>query len=366
MAEITQSDVEQILSSYSLPSLNDDPVSAGVIKQIEIHDGLIRLDLEFGFPVKSLSHQIAEELKSLLREHTTATDVIVNLTPNIIAHAVQTNVTAIPGVKNVIAVGSGKGGVGKSTVSVNLALALQEEGARVGIMDADVYGPSIPTMLNCHGKPDSSDGKSFTPLHAHGLQCISMGHLLDSDDAPVIWRGPMATSALQQLLRDAVWDDLDYLIIDLPPGTGDIQLTLCQNIPVTTAVIVTTPQDISLVDAKKGLRMFDKVGVSVAGIVENMSTHVCSQCGHEEAIFGTGGGEKMAEQFGVPLLGQLPLSLQVRKCMDRGDADELAANAPEIHKSFADIARQIAMSIAKKPKNFASKMPKVVVENKPV
>lgn len=362
MAEITQADVEHILKGYTLPFLDEDPISANIVKSIEIKNGLIKIELELGIPTKGIEHQITEELSKILKLQTTATDVLVNLNEKIIAHAVQKNVTALPGVKNVIAVGSGKGGVGKSTVSVNLAMALKEEGARVGIMDADIYGPSIPTMLNCHDKPESPDGKHFVPLEAHGLQCVSMGQMLDSDDAPVIWRGPMATSALQQLLREAEWHDLDYLIIDLPPGTGDIQLTLCQNIPVTGAVIVTTPQDIAMIDAKKALKMFDKVAVSVIGIVENMSTHVCSNCGHEESIFGSGAGEKMSDQYGVPLLGQLPLTMGLRECMDQGKPETLAEKAPEVSESFQDIARQVAIAIAKKPKDFASMMPKVVVE----
>jgi ATP-binding protein involved in chromosome partitioning len=290
--------------------------------------------------------------------------VLVNITSKIKSHAVQKNVTALKGVKNVIAVGSGKGGVGKSTVAVNLALALKAEGARVGMMDADIYGPSLPTMLGCHGKAPSNDGKTLEPMVAHDIQCISMGHMLDSDDSPVIWRGPMATSALQQLLNDSNWDDLDYLVIDLPPGTGDIQLTLCQNIPVTGAVIVTTPQDISLIDANKAFKMFEKVSVNVLGVIENMSTHICSSCGHEEAIFGAGGGEKMSDRYGIPLLGQIPLTKEIREGVDQGSPTVVADPESPVTNSFIEIARQVAVAISNKPKDFTAKMPKIVFESK--
>ncbi|WP_267123636.1 iron-sulfur cluster carrier protein ApbC, partial [Xanthomonas sacchari] len=228
--------------------------------------------------------------------------------PRLPAHAVQPKLAPHPRIRNVVAVGSGKGGVGKSTTAVNLALALQRQGARVGVLDADVYGPSVPAMLGLSGRPDSPDDKSIEPMRAFGIEAMSIGLLVDQD-TPMIWRGPMATSALTQLFADTLWDDLDYLLIDLPPGTGDIQLTLAQKIPVAGAVIVTTPQDIATLDAKKALKMFEKVEVPVLGIVENMAVHTCSQCGHVEHLFGEGGGQRMAQQYGVPLLGSLPLAI---------------------------------------------------------
>lgn len=362
MPEITKAVIESILSGYTLPYLDQDPVSSNAVRAITIKADLIKVELELGIPVAGIQHQICEEINDLLKHQTTASDILVNVSSRIVSHAVQKNVSALPGIKNVIAVGSGKGGVGKSTVSVNLALALAEEGARVGIMDADIYGPSIPTMLGCHGRAESKDGKSFEPVESYGLQCISMGHMLDTDDAPVIWRGPMATSALQQLIKEAKWRDLDYLVIDLPPGTGDIQLTLCQNIPLTGAVIVTTPQDIALVDAQKALKMFEKVSVSVLGVIENMSTHVCSHCGHVETIFGTGGGKKMTERYGIPLLGELPLDIRIREDVDSGEPTVASDPESPISACFIEIARKVTSSIAMKPKDYSGKIPKIVVE----
>jgi len=364
MSEITKEIIESILADFTLPYLETDPVSGGMVKDISINGELIKVELELGMPIEGIQHDISEELVSRIKHQTSAADVLVNLTSKINSHAVQKNVSALKGVKNVIAVGSGKGGVGKSTVSVNLALALKEEGAKVGIMDADIYGPSQPTMLGCQGKAASNDGKSLEPMEAYGIQCISMGHMIDSEDTPVVWRGPMATSALTQLLNDSNWNDLDYLIIDLPPGTGDIQLTLCQNIPVTGAVIVTTPQDISLIDANKALKMFEKVSVSVLGVVENMSTHICSNCGHEEAIFGSGGGERMSDSYGIPLLGQIPLAIEIREGVDQGEPTVSSDPESPITDTFREIARQVAAEISTKPKNFSAKMPKIVIENK--
>lgn len=269
--------------------------------------------------------------------------------PRIHAHAVQPNVPLSPRIRNVIAVASGKGGVGKSTTAVNLALALQLEGARVGILDADIYGPSVPAMLGLSGRPDSPDGKSIEPMRAHGIEAMSIGFLVDQD-TPMIWRGPMATSALTQLFNETLWGDLDYLIVDLPPGTGDIQLTLSQKIPVAGAVIVTTPQDIATLDAKKALKMFEKVEVPVLGLIENMAVHVCSNCGHAEHIFGSGGGEKMAAQYGVPLLGSLPLELAIR---EQGDAGlPIVVSAPEsvAAQAYRQTARRLAEVLAERPR----------------
>jgi ATP-binding protein involved in chromosome partitioning len=268
------------------------------------------------------------------------------------ARAVQGTLHPHPRIRNIIAVGSGKGGVGKSTTSVNLALALAADGARVGVLDADVYGPSIPTMLGLSGKPDSPDGKSILPLRAHGIEAMSIGLLVDQD-TPMIWRGPMATSALQQLLNDTRWggeEGLDYLLVDLPPGTGDIQLTLAQKIPVAGAVIVTTPQEVATLDARKALKMFEKVEVAVLGLVENMAQHVCSNCGHVEHLFGAGGGERMAERYGVPLLGALPLEIGIR---EQGDAGApIVAFAPDsaAATAYRTVARAMVAELEKRPR----------------
>jgi len=275
---------------------------------------------------------------------------------------VQKGVEPIKGIKNIIAVASGKGGVGKSTTAVNLALALAEEGARVGILDADIYGPSQPRMLGVHGKPESKDGKTLEPMSGHGIQAMSIGFLVD-EETPMIWRGPMVTQALQQLLNDTNWDDLDYLVVDLPPGTGDTQLTLAQQVPVSGAVIVTTPQDIALLDARKGLKMFEKVEVPVLGIVENMSIHICSNCGHEEHIFGEGGGQRMAEQYDVDFLGALPLDIRIREETDAGKPTVVAEPDSRIAQIYREIARRTAARLSQQGKNYAAKFPKIVIQN---
>ncbi len=269
------------------------------------------------------------------------------------AHAVQPSLSPSPRVRNVIAVGSGKGGVGKSTTAVNLALALHAEGARVGLLDADVYGPSVPAMLGLSGRPDSPDNKSIEPMRAFGVEAMSIGLLVDQD-TPMIWRGPMATSALMQLFTDTRWDDLDYLLIDLPPGTGDIQLTLAQKIPVAGAVIVTTPQDIATLDARKALKMFEKVEVPVLGVIENMAVHTCSQCGHSEHLFGEGGGQRMAEQYGVPLLGALPLDIHIREQGDVGQPVVVAAPESPAAQAYRAAARALGAELAKRPRARAS------------
>jgi len=274
-------------------------------------------------------------------------------------HAVRPGLKPLAGVRNIIAVASGKGGVGKSTVSVNLALALRQQGARVGLLDADIYGPSVPLMLGISGKPESLDGKTMQPLQAHGLKANSIGFLID-DDAPAIWRGPMVSQALEQLLRQTQWGQLDYLMVDMPPGTGDIALTLAQKVPVTGAVIVTTPQDLALADARKGLRMFQKVDVPVLGVVENMSVHICPQCGHAQAIFGEHGGRDMAAEYGVPWLGALPLALSIRQQTDAGCPTVQAAPDSEHAQRYHDIAHKVAMQLAGLPRDYSARMPPVV------
>jgi ATP-binding protein involved in chromosome partitioning len=279
-----------------------------------------------------------------------------------VSHSVQRGVKLVPGVKNIIAVASGKGGVGKSTTAVNLALALAAEGATVGMLDADIYGPSQPTMLGITGRPESRDGKTMEPMEGHGIQAMSVGFLIDVE-TPMVWRGPMVTQALEQLLNETRWQDIDYLVVDLPPGTGDIQLTLAQKVPVTGAVIVTTPQDIALLDARKGLKMFEKVGVEIIGIIENMSTHICSKCGNEEHIFGTGGGEQMCKDYNVDFLGALPLDIQIRREVDAGKPTVISDPDGKISQIYRQIARKVAVKIAQQAKDMTSKFPKIVIQN---
>lgn len=354
--------IESALKLCIDPNTGKDFVSTKSIKNIQIDGGNVSLDVVLGYPA---STQFAN-IEQLVRDGLSSVEGIDNLTLNvgslIKSHKVQQGVNLLPNVKNVIAVASGKGGVGKSTTSVNLALALAAEGATVGLLDADIYGPSQPQMLGISGRPDSKDGKSIEPMEAHGIQAMSIGFLVDTD-TPMVWRGPMVTGALEQLLRDTQWKDLDYLVIDLPPGTGDIQLTLAQKIPVTGAVIVTTPQDIALLDAKKGLKMFEKVGIPILGVVENMSTHVCSKCGHEESIFGAGGGESMAEEFKIDLLGNLPLTMQIREQADGGEPTVIAAPDSNIANTYKTIARKAASKIAIAGLDHSAKFPNIVVQN---
>ena len=303
-----------VLSQLTVPALDVDWVTAGAVQSIDAGPP-VAVALRLGFPLgESLREQVRGEVATALREALDA-DVEVTVDWAVASHSVQAKLTPLPSVKNIIAVGSGKGGVGKSTVTANLALALAAESARVGVLDADIYGPSQPRMLGCRQRPSSPDGKTMLPLLAHGLQTMSIGYLVDETE-PTIWRGPMVTQALMQLLGETRWDDLDYLLVDLPPGTGDTQLSLVQRIPVSGAVIVTTPQDIALLDARKGLEMFRKVQVPVLGIVENMAVHRCSQCGHVDHVFGEGGGQRLAEETGTTVLGHLPLDARIRADYD--------------------------------------------------
>jgi len=359
---ITEEAVRAALSGVIDPNTNKDIVSSKSAKNIQINGNDVALDIELGYPAKSQIEPIRSAASAAIKSLPGAGRVSVNVFSRIVAHSVQRGVKLLPNVRNIIAVASGKGGVGKSTTAANLALALAAEGATVGLLDADIYGPSQPMMMGVSGKPESHDGKTMEPLQAHGLQIASIGFMIDPDQ-PMVWRGPMVTQALQQLLELTNWQDLDYLVVDMPPGTGDIQLTLSQKVPVTGAVIVTTPQDIALLDARKGLKMFEKVGIPILGIVENMSMHVCSQCGHAEAIFGEGGGEKMCADFGVDFLGKLPLAMTIREQSDSGKPPVVAEPDGTVAQLYKQIARKVAVSVAEKAKDMSSKFPSIVVKN---
>ncbi len=361
MASVSKSDVENLLKKFIDPNLGVDWVSAKAVKKIEVEGGKITVKITLGYPAASVRAELADAVRAIISEANGLGQVVVDLGSDIISHAVQKNLKPMPGVKNIIAVASGKGGVGKSTTAVNLALALAAEGARVGILDADIYGPSQPAMLGLSGRPET-DGKAIEPKVAYGVQSMSIGYLID-EDTPMIWRGPMVTGALQQLLNETRWDALDYLVIDLPPGTGDIQLTLAQQIPVSGAVIVTTPQDIALLDAQKGLKMFEKVSVPVLGIIENMSVHICPNCGHAEHIFGAGGGEKMAEKYGVVLLGSLPLDIKIREQADGGHPTVVADPQGRSAQIYREIARKLAGRLALTAKDYSAKFPTISIVN---
>lgn len=344
------------------PNTGKDFISGKCVRNIKVSDSDVSLDIVLGYPAKSVLNEIETLVGNALRTIDGIGNVTVNVSSKIAAHKAQQGVTLLPNVKNIIAVASGKGGVGKSTTSANLALALAAEGATVGLLDADIYGPSQPQMLGISGRPESKDGKSMEPMQAHGIQAMSIGFLIDTD-TPMVWRGPMVTGALEQLLRETNWHDLDYLVIDLPPGTGDIQLTLAQKIPVTGAIIVTTPQDIALLDARKGLKMFEKVNIPILGIVENMSTHICSNCGHEEHIFGAGGGEIMAKDYNVDLLGSLPLDINIRTQADSGKPTVIADPESKVAATYREIARKAAIKIANAGLDYSSKFPNIVIQN---
>jgi ATP-binding protein involved in chromosome partitioning len=361
MSELSRSQVETALENHLDPYLKTDLVSAKCLKSVDIEGSRVTLNVILGFPCKGYEAQLKRDLTGLLKGLDDDLDVSVNVDTKIASHAVQKGVEHLKNVKNIVAVASGKGGVGKSTVAVNLALALSAEGAKVGMLDADIYGPSQPRMLGISGQPDSKDGKSLEPMLSYGVQAMSIGFLID-EETPMIWRGPMVTQALEQLFKDTRWRDLDYLIIDLPPGTGDVQLTLAQKVPVSGAVIVTTPQDIALLDARKGLKMFEKVQVPVLGIVENMSTHVCTQCGHEEHIFGRGGGARMAEQHEVDFLGALPLALAIREDADGGQPTVVKDPDGQIGQRYREIARRVAAKLSLQAKDYSQAFPKIVIQ----
>ena len=342
------------------PNTGKDFVSTKAVKNLTVSDGDVAFDVELGYPAKSQIAGLRKALIAAAKGVEGVGNVSVNVTINIVAHSVQRGVQLLPRVKNIVAVASGKGGVGKSTTAVNLALALAAEGARVGLLDADIYGPSLPMMMGIEGRPESDDGQTMDPLENYGVQVMSIGFLVAQDEA-MIWRGPMATQAPEQLLRQTNWKDLDYLVVDMPPGTGDIQLTLSQRVPMTGAVIVTTPQDIALLDAKKGIKMFEKVGVPILGIVENMAVHVCTNCGHVEHSFGSDGGKKMAAEYSMDYLGALPLNMQIRLQADSGKPTVVSDPDGEVAGIYKAVARQVAVSIAARNKDFSSKFPSITI-----
>src|SRR5712672_441234 len=356
-----EAQVQETLRKIVDPNTGKDLLSTRSARNIKVAGSDVSLDIELGYPGKSQHEPIRREVTQALKV-AGATAIKVNVTSKVVAHAVQRGVKLVPGIKNIIAVASGKGGVGKSTTAVNLALALAAEGASVGVLDADIYGPSQPMMLGIAGRPESKDGKTLEPMMGHGIQAISIGFLIDVD-TPMVWRGPMVTQALEQLLKDTRWREVDYLIVDMPPGTGDIQLTLAQKVPVTGVVIVTTPQDIALIDARKGLKMFETVGIPILGIVENMSTHICSQCGHESHIFGKGGADRMSKEYKTELLGQLPLDESIQQQADSGKPTVVSDPEGKVAEIYRRIARRCAVKIAESQRDMTSKFPNIVVQN---
>jgi len=352
---MTRDDIEGQLKQVIDPNTGVDLVTGNNIENIAMDGNTVNIAVSLGYPAKGFVPELTEMIRQVLP------DAEVQITSNIVAHEVQEGVKPLRGVKNIIAVASGKGGVGKSTMSVNLALALSAEGAKVGVLDADIYGPSQPRMLGISGKPESKDGKTLEPMSGYNVQAMSIGFLVD-EESPMIWRGPMVTQALEQLLKDTQWDDIDYLIIDMPPGTGDVQLTLAQKVPVSGSVIVTTPQDIALLDARKAYKMFDKVEIPVLGVVENMSTHICSQCGNEEHIFGSGGGKTMASDYGTDFLGEMPLDLSIRIGADGGKPTVVSDPDGILAQKYRAIARKAAAKLAMRKKDYSAKFPNIVIQ----
>jgi ATP-binding protein involved in chromosome partitioning len=356
--------VREVLGRVPAPHLDTDLVTAGLVRGIGVDGDRVAVDLRLGYPADGFLPDLASDIEQQLTALGDVAGATVNAGWKVASHKVQGELAPHPGIRNIIAVASGKGGVGKSSTTVNLALALARDGARVGVLDADIYGPSMPRMLGVSGNPETdAEGKRLIPHEAHGIKVMSMGFLVE-EETPMIWRGPMVTSALQQLLTESDWGDLDYLIIDLPPGTGDIQLTLVQKIPVAGAVIVTTPQDIALLDARKALQMFRKLEVPVLGVVENMSTHVCSQCGFEEPIFGEGGGERMAGDYAIPLLGRLPLDIAIREALDAGRPTVADDPDSDVTASYLAFARRTAAELSRRERNLKLELPQINLENR--
>ena len=361
MQSISRSEVEKHLSTVNDANTGLDLVSSGFVKNVGVDADRVTVDIVLGYPADTVREQVVSEVRTVLEADKRIASAAVSVTWKVAAHRVQGELKPLDDIRNIIAVASGKGGVGKSTTAVNLALGLARDGACVGILDADIYGPSIPRMMGASGRPDT-DGNRIIPKRAHGLQLMSIGFLVD-EETPMIWRGPMVTSALQQLLSETNWEKLDYLVIDLPPGTGDIQLTLAQQVPVAGAVIVTTPQDIALLDARKALQMFRKVEVPVLGVVENMSTHICTECGFEEAIFGSGGGQGMAADFKIPLLGQLPLAMEIRASLDQGKPTMISSVDSRLADTYLQFARRTVGALSQMPRNLKMSLPKIVIQN---
>ncbi|MGI9245703.1 MAG: iron-sulfur cluster carrier protein ApbC [Steroidobacteraceae bacterium] len=351
-----------LAGNYVEPYLDMPLADAKAVKSVRLEGSRPVVELDLGFPLGAYGPELAAAVEARLRAQPGLEQALVRVAWSVRSQSVQGQQQPLPGIRNVIAVASGKGGVGKSTTAANLALGLTLDGARVGLLDADIYGPSQPRMMGLQGeRPTSRDGRRIQPLEAYGVKVMSIGFLIE-EEQPMVWRGPMVTQALQQLLGDTEWGELDYLVVDLPPGTGDIQLTLSQRVPLSGAVVVTTPQDIALLDARKGLRMFQKVSVPVLGIVENMSTHVCSNCGHEEPVFGSGGGQRMAEQYGVSLLAQLPLDIRIRAETDDGHPTVLADRGGRLGQAYLDMARRTAARLSVAAAS-ATGFPKITVED---
>lgn len=362
LSETLKQQLQSVFEQQHFPYMTSSLASLNAVSNLKLKKGELSFQLSWPYPARAQHSEFGAHLQQLLLELADINRVEIEHTTDIKAHQTQPNAQALANIKNIIAVGSGKGGVGKSTTSVNLALALQKQGATVGILDADIYGPSLPTLLNLQGKPDSLDGKTMQPMQAYNLQAMSIGCLIE-DDTPMIWRGPIVTQTLMQLLKETAWQNLDYLIIDLPPGTGDVQLTLAQQIPVTGAVIVTTPQDLALIDAKKAIKMFEKVNIPIIGVVENMSTHVCSKCGHEEAIFGAHGGENLAKQYHIDFLGAMPLDIKIRQEADQGQPTVVGAPESNLAQKYTTIAHKIGSKMAESKRNYSQLFPKIVVQN---
>ena len=361
LMQVTVEQVQAALQQVVDANTGKDLVSTKSARNIKIDGGVVSLEVELGYPAKSQLEPMRKRVEAALSALPGVSAVKAEVVSRISPHGAPGGAKPVPGVKNIIAVASGKGGVGKSTTAVNLALALSAEGAKVGILDADIYGPSQPMMLGLSGKPDVVDNK-VVPKERHGVRLNSIGFFVEADN-PVVWRAPIATQYLEQLLRETAWGDLDYLIVDMPPGTGDIQLTLAQKVPVTGAIIVTTPQDIALMDARKGLKMFEKVNIPILGVVENMSLHICSKCGHEEDIFGSGGGDRMAKDYGIDLLGSLPLDIKIREQADSGRPTVVADPDGRAAEIYRQIARRVAVKIAEKQQDHSAAFPKIVVQN---
>jgi ATP-binding protein involved in chromosome partitioning len=365
MPQVTKAEIETTLAKFHDPYLDRDLISTKSVHRIDIQAQQITIDIVLGYPAAGISEAMISQLTLLLKPLCGDVALSMNVSSKIEAHVGQRGLKGLANIKNIIPIASGKGGVGKSTLALNLALALAKEGAQVGILDADIYGPSQPMMLGAMNPPEIEEYKEkkiLLPIKRHGIQSMSIGYLIDQT-APMVWRGPMVTTALQQLFNDTQWEALDYLIIDLPPGTGDIQLTLAQKIPVSAAIVVTTPQDLALLDARRAYEMFRKVNIPVLGVVENMSLHICSQCGHAEHIFGEGGGERLAKEYGIDLLGSLPLDMHIRQQMDAGIPPVALDADSDISNRYREIARRAAAKLSLQARDYSSKFPTIVVKN---